>query len=140
RCGNPNCRCQKGRRHGPYFYLSVTLGVGKTKTYYVPAGKAGQVRKGIEAYRQAVRRLQDRRFIGLGGLKAPHCSAVAKVCTMISAEVVQEFNGLLVGLAVREKKPRGRRCARTPRWWRPTSTTRRTAACWATGCGCWCGR
>ena len=72
RCGNPNCRCQKGRRHGPYFYLSVTLGVGKTKTYYVPAGKAGQVRRGIEAYRQAVRRLQDRaeanrRALGIGG-------------------------------------------------------------------------
>ena len=48
-----------------------------------------------------------RRFIGLGGLKAPHYSAVAKVCTMISAEVVQEFNGLLVGLAVREKKAKG---------------------------------
>ena len=27
-------------------------------------------------------------------------------------------------------------CAWTPRWWRPISTIRPTAACWATGCGC----
>jgi hypothetical protein len=50
----------------------VTLGVGKTKTYYVPAGKAGQVREGIEAYQRAVRRLQERAeanrlALGIGG-------------------------------------------------------------------------
>ncbi len=72
RCGNPNCRCRKGRRHGPYFYLSVTLGVGKTKSYYVPQGKVEQVREGIASYRRAVRQLQqraeaNRRALGIGG-------------------------------------------------------------------------
>ena len=72
RCGNPNCRCRKGRPHGPYFYLSVTLGVGRTKTYYVPQGKVGQVREGIASYQRALRLLQqraeeNRRALGIGG-------------------------------------------------------------------------
>ena len=31
RCGKPGCRCKKGRGHGPFVYLTVTLGVGRTK-------------------------------------------------------------------------------------------------------------
>jgi hypothetical protein len=30
RCGKAGCHCQSGRGHGPVFYLSVSLGVGKT--------------------------------------------------------------------------------------------------------------
>ena len=25
-CGNPNCKCARGERHGPVWYLTVTLG------------------------------------------------------------------------------------------------------------------
>ncbi len=72
RCGNRNCRCQRGQRHGPYFYLSVTLAVGKTKTYYVPGNKVEQVREGIESYQRAVHLLKhsaeaNRRTLGIGG-------------------------------------------------------------------------
>lgn len=31
RCGKPGCHCLKGRGHGPFFYLNVTLGVGQTQ-------------------------------------------------------------------------------------------------------------
>ena len=31
RCGKPGCHCRKGRGHGPFLYLSVTLGVGRTR-------------------------------------------------------------------------------------------------------------
>ena len=27
-CGNPNCKCARGERHGPVWSLSVTLGPG----------------------------------------------------------------------------------------------------------------
>jgi hypothetical protein len=47
-------------------------------------------------------------------------------------------------LAKRHPKSRGRgrlgapaeMVLRMPRWWRPISTNRPTAACWETGCGC----
>jgi len=29
-CGNPNCKCARGERHGPVWYLTVTLGPGRT--------------------------------------------------------------------------------------------------------------
>jgi hypothetical protein len=29
-CGNPACKCARGERHGPIWYLSVTLGRGRT--------------------------------------------------------------------------------------------------------------
>lgn len=31
RCGKPTCHCRKGRGHGPFLYLSVTLGIGRTE-------------------------------------------------------------------------------------------------------------
>jgi hypothetical protein len=31
RCGKPGCHCNKGQGHGPFFYLSVTLGVGRVE-------------------------------------------------------------------------------------------------------------
>ena len=31
RCGKEGCHCQEGRGHGPVYYLSVSLGAGKTK-------------------------------------------------------------------------------------------------------------
>lgn len=31
RCGKPRCRCQDGEGHGPVYYLSVSLGGGRTK-------------------------------------------------------------------------------------------------------------
>src|SRR2546426_5116476 len=29
-CGNPACKCARGERHGPMWYLTVTLGRGRT--------------------------------------------------------------------------------------------------------------
>ena len=30
RCGKRGCRCRRGKGHGPFLYLSVTVGVGRT--------------------------------------------------------------------------------------------------------------
>ena len=35
-CGNPNCKCARGQRHGPVWYLTVTLGPGRTTGTIVP--------------------------------------------------------------------------------------------------------
>ncbi len=49
-CGNPNCKCAKGERHGPVWYLSVTLDQSHRKGSTVPADQVEQVRRWIENY------------------------------------------------------------------------------------------
>jgi hypothetical protein len=51
-CGNTSCKCAKGDRHGPLWYLTVTLGRGCTTGGIVPAEKVDQVRGWIENYRK----------------------------------------------------------------------------------------
>src|SRR6202162_6355307 len=43
-CGNPACKCAKGERHGPLWYLTVTLGPGRTTGGIVASEKVEQVR------------------------------------------------------------------------------------------------
>jgi hypothetical protein len=49
-CGNPACKCARGERHGPVWYLTVTLGQGRTTGGIVPSDKLDQVRSWIENY------------------------------------------------------------------------------------------
>lgn len=49
-CGNPACKCAKGERHGPLWYLTVTLGRGRTTGGIIPTEKVEQVRGWIENY------------------------------------------------------------------------------------------
>jgi len=49
-CGNPACKCARGERHGPTWYLSVTLGPGRTTGSIIPAEKVAEVRGWIENY------------------------------------------------------------------------------------------
>ena len=49
-CGNPGCKCAKGERHGPIWYLTVTLGRGRTTGGIIPAEKVAEVRSWIENY------------------------------------------------------------------------------------------
>jgi hypothetical protein len=49
-CGNPACKCAKGERHGPIWYLTVTLGPGRTTGGIIPTGKVDEVRGWIENY------------------------------------------------------------------------------------------
>jgi hypothetical protein len=51
-CGNPDCRCARGQRHGPIWYLTVTLGAGRTTGGVVPPEQIDQVRGWIKNYRR----------------------------------------------------------------------------------------
>ena len=51
-CGNPSCKCARGERHGPMWYLTVTLGRGRTTGGIISAEKAPEVRAWIENYRK----------------------------------------------------------------------------------------
>jgi hypothetical protein len=49
-CGNPNCKCARGERHGPVWYLTVTLAPGRTTGAVISSEKLGQVRRWIANY------------------------------------------------------------------------------------------
>lgn len=49
-CGNPNCKCARGERHGPVWYLTVTLGPGRTTGGTIASEKLEQVRRWITNY------------------------------------------------------------------------------------------
>ena len=49
-CGNPSCKCAKGERHGLIWYLTVTLGPGRTTGGIIPNDNIDQVRAWIENY------------------------------------------------------------------------------------------
>jgi len=52
-CGRPNCRCQRGRGHGPKYYLTVSHSGEQPQKEYVPEGFRTQVNQYLDNYRQA---------------------------------------------------------------------------------------
>jgi len=50
-CGKEGCKCKKGEKHGPFYYLTY-LEAGKLKTQYVPKDKVERVKKWIKAYKK----------------------------------------------------------------------------------------
>ena len=58
-CGNPSCKCARGERHGPNWYLSVTLGPGRTTGSIVPDENVEGVRGWIENYHKLKEKISD---------------------------------------------------------------------------------
>ncbi len=54
RCGKPNCRCQRGFQHGPYFYRRWLQG-GRQRKEYVPQENVAEM-LGAISRRQALER------------------------------------------------------------------------------------
>ena len=73
RCGKPGCHCRKGRGHGPFLYLSVTLGVGQTRQITIASGdyaaawryvrNYGRMQEVLEAISTLNRRLLQARLL-----------------------------------------------------------------------------
>jgi hypothetical protein len=57
-CGNPDCKCARGERHGPVWYLSVTLDQTHRTGCTVPSNQVEQVRRWIENYHQVKENLE----------------------------------------------------------------------------------
>lgn len=57
-CGRLHCKCARGERHGPIWYLTVTLGPGRTTGGIIAAEKVEQVRRWIENYRTFKEKLE----------------------------------------------------------------------------------
>ena len=54
----PNCRCARGQKHGPHYYLSTRRG-GKTKMDYTPRILMNQVKKELGNYRKFKQLLRE---------------------------------------------------------------------------------
>jgi hypothetical protein len=57
-CGKKNCRCQRGFKHGPFYYLVQCLGTGKMKKFLLktPAQRT-QARAAIAEHLKLQRQL-----------------------------------------------------------------------------------
>ena len=61
-CGKPNCKCASGERHGPVWYLTVTLGPGRTCGSVVAVDQLDRVRNWIANYhkmRESLEKISD---------------------------------------------------------------------------------
>ncbi len=59
RCGKSGCHCRKGRGHGPFFYLSVAMGVGRTIQIVIPSEDYPMARGYARNYRRLRRILEQ---------------------------------------------------------------------------------
>lgn len=57
-CGKPDCRCARGERHGPVWYLSVSLDQSHRRGTTVPAHQIAEVRRGIQSYHRVKEHLE----------------------------------------------------------------------------------
>jgi hypothetical protein len=57
-CGNPDCKCARGERHGPVWYLSVTLDQTHRSGCTILADQVEQVRQWIANYHRVKENLE----------------------------------------------------------------------------------
>ena len=49
KCGKKGCRCERGEKHGPAYYLSYKEN-GVTQMVYIPVSRLEEVKKGMGAF------------------------------------------------------------------------------------------
>jgi hypothetical protein len=57
--GKPDCKCARGERHGPSWYLTVTLAPGRTTGAVGPGEQLEQVRHWVENYQRMKQDLES---------------------------------------------------------------------------------
>jgi hypothetical protein len=63
-CGKESCVCRRGRKHGPYYVVSVHRGGGSKAFNYLPAGRVSEAKALVERYRRFRSGLRRLRRIG----------------------------------------------------------------------------
>ena len=59
-CGKPTCSCHQGRKHGPYYYLTQSLGAGQVRKFLLKGPEQQeQARQATAAYSQFIQRLEE---------------------------------------------------------------------------------
>ncbi len=73
-----------------------------------------------------------RDFTRVGGGKTPDAKTMGRWGLAVDPETIRQIHDRIVQIAQQQGVTQGRR-KRVDTWWRPTSITRPTARCWATG-------
>ena len=59
-CGKINCRCRRGRKHGPFHYLVQCLGPGKIQKFLLKTASQQELaRASVAAYTQFQKQLEE---------------------------------------------------------------------------------
>lgn len=58
-CGKPGCKCMRGQKHGPAYYLTVSYPQGKTRQIYIPKHRKAMVESWIANYRRVWETLEE---------------------------------------------------------------------------------
>jgi len=58
KCGNKNCRCARGKPHGPFYYLSRKED-GKTKLTFVRRADEGTIEERAYNYKKYIKNMAD---------------------------------------------------------------------------------
>lgn len=64
-CGKGGCKCMRGEKHGPAYYLTVSYAKGKTRQVYVPKDLRPLAEQWVRNYRQAMTVLEELSSINL---------------------------------------------------------------------------
>ena len=60
KCGKPNCACHQGPPHGPFYYLTQCLAVGKVKKFLLKTQpQQRQAKQGVDHYRELLEWLEE---------------------------------------------------------------------------------
>ncbi len=64
-CGKGGCKCMRGEKHGPAYYLAVSYAKGKTRQVYVPKELRPVAETWVHNYHQAMTVLEEMSSINL---------------------------------------------------------------------------
>src|SRR6266849_10096283 len=58
-CGKAGCKCMRGEKHGPAYYLTVSYAKGRTRQVYLPRTLRAVATTWVRNYRQALDLLEE---------------------------------------------------------------------------------
>jgi len=58
-CGKPGCKCMRGEKHGPAYYLAVSYAKGRTRQVYVPKYLHPVADQWVRNYQRAMTVLEE---------------------------------------------------------------------------------
>ena len=64
-CGKAGCKCMRGEKHGPAYYLAVSYAKGRTRQVYVPKDLRPLAEAWVHNYHQAMNVLEEISSINL---------------------------------------------------------------------------
>ena len=64
-CGRAGCKCMRGEKHGPAYYLTVSYAKGRTRQVYLPKDLQHLAERWVRNYHQALSVLEEISSINL---------------------------------------------------------------------------